>query len=98
MKKRLLACFVMVATAAFPLCADSAQSAQLPGPLVTTQWLEDNMNMKDLVILDVRSPDNYSKGHIPGAVNVPGLGNFYVNLFSKETPGWNYLRKKPCLP
>jgi thiosulfate/3-mercaptopyruvate sulfurtransferase len=96
MKKRLLACLIIMAIAAFSLYADYAQSAQFPGPLVTTQWLADNMNTKDLVILDVRSPDNYSKGHIPGAINVPGLGNFYINLFSKETP-WMELPEKEAL-
>ena len=26
---------------------------------------------KDYIILDVRRPDEYAKGHIPGAINVP---------------------------
>ena len=26
---------------------------------------------KDYIILDVRRPDEYTKGHIPGAINVP---------------------------
>lgn len=26
---------------------------------------------KDYIILDVRRPDEYSEGHIPGAINVP---------------------------
>lgn len=96
MKKRLLTCLIIMAMAAFSLYVDDAQSAQLPGPLSTTQWLANNVNTKDLVILDVRSPKNYSKGHIPGAVNVPGLGNFFINLFCKETP-WVELPKKESL-
>jgi len=55
-------------------------------PIVSTQWLADNTAFPNLVILDVRVPDNYAKGHIPDAVNVPGLGNFYLNLFCKEVP------------
>jgi len=30
-----------------------------------------NLGRKDLVILDIRSPDAYNAGHIPGAINVP---------------------------
>jgi thiosulfate/3-mercaptopyruvate sulfurtransferase len=55
-------------------------------PIVSTQWLEDNIDTPNLVILDVRVPDNYAKGHIPGAINVPGLGNWYLNLFCEEFP------------
>lgn len=28
-------------------------------------------NEKDYIILDVRRPDEYAEGHIPGAINVP---------------------------
>jgi thiosulfate/3-mercaptopyruvate sulfurtransferase len=38
-------------------------------PLVSTEWLENNLNLDKLVILDLRSPEDYDKGHIPGAVN-----------------------------
>jgi thiosulfate/3-mercaptopyruvate sulfurtransferase len=96
MEKRLLGCLIIMAVVAFSLYTDYAQSAQLQDPFVTTQWLTNNMNAKNIVILDVRTPDYYSKGHIPGAVNVPGLGNFYINLFSKETP-WMELPEKEAL-
>ena len=96
MEKRLLTCLIIMAMVAFSLYAEDTQAAQLPGPLATTQWLSENMNAGDLVILDVRSPQNYSKGHIPGAVNVPGLGNFFLNLFCKKTP-WVELPEKEAL-
>jgi thiosulfate/3-mercaptopyruvate sulfurtransferase len=57
-------------------------------PIVSTQWLRDNKSFPNLVILDVRAPDNYAKGHIPGAVNVPGLGNFYLCLFAPDCGLW----------
>jgi len=65
-------------------------------PIVSTQWLADNQSFPNLVILDVRAPDNYAKGHIPGAINVPGLGNWYLNLFSKEFP-WMELPEEGAL-
>jgi thiosulfate/3-mercaptopyruvate sulfurtransferase len=95
MKKRLLFGLVFTAIMTLPLYAVCAQPKNVD-PIVSTQWLADNMGNKSLVLLDVRVPDTYSKGHIPGAVNFPGLGNFYVNLFSKETP-WMELPEKKAL-
>lgn len=43
-------------------------------PLVSTQWLQDNLQNDRILILDTRSPisksgkDDYLKGHIPGAI------------------------------
>lgn len=43
-------------------------------PLVSAQWLRDNLERDDLVVIDVRSEidgtthDDFKKGHIPGAV------------------------------
>lgn len=39
--------------------------------LVNTDWLAKKLDAKGLVILDVRTADNYGVGHIPGAVNLP---------------------------
>jgi len=65
-------------------------------PIVSTQWLSDNRTFPGLFMLDVRAPDNYAKGHIPGAINVPGLGNWYLNLFCKEFP-WMELPEEKAL-
>lgn len=47
-------------------------------PIVSTDWLYDNLGAEDLVILDVRSPGEYGPGHITGAINSPE-GNWYIN-------------------
>jgi thiosulfate/3-mercaptopyruvate sulfurtransferase len=96
MKKILLSGLVFMVMMTFSVCADSAHAKRVVDPIVSTQWLADNMGSKNLVLLDVRNPDTYKKGHIPSAVNFPGLGNFYVNLFSKETP-WMELPEKKAL-
>jgi thiosulfate/3-mercaptopyruvate sulfurtransferase len=96
MKKKLLSALILIAIVGLPLYADCAQLTRAVDPLVSTQGLADYMNTKKSTILDVRAPADYSKGHIPGAINVPGLGNFYVNLFSKETP-WMELPEKGAL-
>lgn len=38
-------------------------------PIVSTDWLKDKLGAEGLVILDVRIPDKYTAGHIPGAIN-----------------------------
>jgi thiosulfate/3-mercaptopyruvate sulfurtransferase len=40
-------------------------------PLVTTKWLAENIGQPGLVVVDIRNREEYSAGHIPGAVNVP---------------------------
>lgn len=96
MKKKVLCSSIVMALLAFPLCVDGSPATRAIDPLVSTQWLEDQIDTPNLVILDVRAPDNYAKGHIPGAINVPGLGNFYVNLFCKEVP-WMELPEEGAL-
>jgi thiosulfate/3-mercaptopyruvate sulfurtransferase len=49
-------------------------SAAGGSPLVSTQWLSDNMNEPGMVIIDVRTAANYGFAHLPGAVNMPYLG------------------------
>ncbi len=39
--------------------------------LVTPDWLDQNLDDPDLLVIDMRAPDNYAQAHIPGAVNVP---------------------------
>ena len=48
-----------------------ASSARAIDPLVTTDWLQANSKMENLVILDIRSKKDYSEGHIPSSINVP---------------------------
>jgi len=53
-------------------------------PIVSTDWLEENLD--DVVILDVRNPDEYADGHIPGAINSPEW-LWYINPpFGPDTP------------
>lgn len=39
-------------------------------PIVSTEWLEKNLPKPKLVIVDIRKPEDYAAGHIPGAINV----------------------------
>jgi len=44
-----------------------------PELLTETEWLAQNLNNPKLRIIDARSPQHYSAGHIPGAVNLTGF-------------------------
>jgi len=39
-------------------------------PIVSTDWLQQNLKNAKIVIVDVRKVEDYKAGHIPGAVNV----------------------------
>lgn len=38
--------------------------------IVDAQWVKDNLDNKDVVIVDCRDPKAYSKGHIKNAINI----------------------------
>ncbi len=60
---RLMSVFLLV----FFMTASAVYAAGSVQPLVTTQWVADNM--KSIKIIDV-SKKGYAKGHIPGAVQI----------------------------
>jgi len=103
MKKNILFGLIVLALLALPLCVAYALTTQPTpptrgiDPIVSTQWLKDNINTPNLVVLDSRDPDNYAKGHIPGSINVPGLGNFYLCLFAPDCGLWMELPEKEAL-
>ena len=50
------------------------QAVAVPGaapaiePLVSTEWLQNEIGRPDLVILQLGTPEEFAKGHVPGAV------------------------------
>jgi thiosulfate/3-mercaptopyruvate sulfurtransferase len=109
MEKRSLFGLIVLAMAALPLCVvyntitlANPTNPPIPptraiAPIVSTQWLEENMDTPNLVILDARTAENYAKGHIPGAINIPGLGNFYLCLFAPDCGLWMELPEEGAL-
>ncbi len=62
MKKLLLLC----------VCASFIFALEVPkNHIVDTNWLEKNLNDENLVVVDIRKKDDFLKGHIKGAVNIP---------------------------
>jgi thiosulfate/3-mercaptopyruvate sulfurtransferase len=68
--------------------APPSPSARSIDAIVSTEWLEDNIDNPDLVLLDVREPDFYAAGHIPGSINVSPLGSFFLCLMDPECGLW----------
>lgn len=69
--------------------------AQRTPAIVSTQWLEENIDEPNLVILDVREPESYAAGHIPGSVNIPAP-DWYKNSPGEKLP-WMELPEKEDL-
>ena len=62
----------MLFSAIIALSASSAFAQRRTiDPIVSPTWLSENSGLADLVILDVRSADNYLADHIPGSINEP---------------------------
>lgn len=59
--------------------------------VVDVEWLNKHKNDKNIVVVDLREPSEYAKGHIDGAVNIYG----YEKLFGENymMPGLDELRE-----
>ncbi len=50
--------------------------------LVSTEWLQNELNNEDIIVIDVRKKEQYDSGHIPGAFHMtPG------EVFQQEIDG-----------
>jgi thiosulfate/3-mercaptopyruvate sulfurtransferase len=95
MKKRLLLIPLAVSLVLGLVTIGHPAAAAPPSPparaldaIVSTQWLEDNIDNPDLVILDVRDTNCYTDGHIPGSINVPASGNFFLCIMDPNCGLW----------
>lgn len=59
--------------------------------IITTKWLKNNLKDSNLVIVDLRSRDEYLKSHIKNAVNIPGLKFLFDDKFFM--PELGFLKK-----
>jgi thiosulfate/3-mercaptopyruvate sulfurtransferase len=60
--------FIIAAAAAIGI---SASASAQTGPLVTTDWVEKNLNNPKVRVLEVSvEPGQFERGHIPGAQNI----------------------------
>jgi rhodanese-related sulfurtransferase len=55
------------------LACAAAAHADEPTPRIKQEALLDRIDAKDasMIILDVRTPEEFAAGHVPGAINIP---------------------------
>ncbi|NLD38929.1 MAG: sulfurtransferase [Desulfatiglans sp.] len=71
---------VMLLLMILVMLPSACKAREIP-PFVSTDWLEQNINIPGITILDIREDEEYQKGHIPGAINVS------VNSWAVEKSG-----------
>jgi len=67
---------VSVVTGCATITGQGATKGRAIEPIVSTDWLAANQNLKNLAIIDIRGPDAYAAGHIPGSINEPFVTGF----------------------
>jgi thiosulfate/3-mercaptopyruvate sulfurtransferase len=67
-------------------------ASEMPA-IVSPDWLLQNLGDSQMVILDIRAPEQFKKGHIPGSVDVPlSLWAVSNNGLTLELPSDDALR------
>lgn len=94
MKKKLFLISLMLLLS-LSMVVTRLQAQNIPA-IVSTEWLEKNMDTPNMVILDVRKPESYEVGHIPGSINFPAFPNWYINN-PGEQPPWMELPEEEKL-
>ena len=86
---KLILVSLLVSGSLFAL-EQNGKSKDMPA-IVSVNWLKQNINKQELVIIDMRVKEKYQKGHIEGAVNMPALKSLWDEKFFM--PKLNYLKK-----
>ncbi|MBA4418877.1 MAG: hypothetical protein C0392_13370 [Syntrophus sp. (in: bacteria)] len=63
-------CFCFIAFIIVSMVSAASGASNDADPLVSTDWLQKNMNNPSVIILDVRKVEEYNKGHIPDSINL----------------------------
>ena len=63
------------------------------GPIEVSQAIQDN---EEMTIVDVRAPEDFEKGHIPGAFNLPRDSWTSFSGLSRDKPNIIYCYSEDC--
>lgn len=77
--------------------SDYASSDLKSEILVTKEWIVDNIDNSDIILVDARSPAEYRGGYIPGAVNnewINSLSGIYIKVWKNEQQLTNWFESK----
>ena len=61
----------LVVSLALASPANASGTCQQRNPLVSSNWLDSHSEQANLVILDIRTADEYAAGHIANSINIP---------------------------
>jgi thiosulfate/3-mercaptopyruvate sulfurtransferase len=73
---------IIIAAVVFCACAPAFSAERGEDLLVDTAFLQGKVGKPGWVIVDVRTPDEYAEGHVPGAVLLPG---WISKLYAEDT-------------
>ena len=59
----------------------SNSQEKLVPSITPIEWLKENINNPKVVVVDLRPYDEYQKGHLKNAVNIPGLKSLFDENF-----------------
>ena len=83
------------AVLAFVLMLSGPNVARASSPLVDVAWLLQHSGQENLVVLDLRGPRDYRRGHVPGAVNTSYGRDGWRVRGPRGTPGMFPAGAKP---
>ena len=68
-------------------CSDPSGSSSGYRQISMNEAVKMMRDERDYIILDVRRPDEYAEGHIPGAINVPNeeIGNAEISELPRKS-------------
>jgi thiosulfate/3-mercaptopyruvate sulfurtransferase len=66
MKRGICSCIVAIGWA-FLIAVGSAAPYD---PVVSTEWIQEHINNRSLIVLDIRKVEEYREGHIPGSISL----------------------------
>jgi len=72
MKRLIVSLFIII------LSSQTLMASQKITPIVSIEWLKEHLEDKNLLIVDVREREEYLKGHIKGAINIPANENLFI--------------------
>jgi thiosulfate/3-mercaptopyruvate sulfurtransferase len=52
------------------IVVDTPAEAEASGKLVSSDWMLENLDNEDVVVVDLRKEEDYAAGHIPGAIQL----------------------------
>ena len=89
----LLTAAALAVFVARPAYAEDAKHEKAPEAVekISLERFEELRKGKDVVVLDVRSPDEYSEGHVPGARNLNVTDKTFAERVAKLDKDKTYL-------